>query len=108
MMIACSDGMHRAIFMDGRSLEPDPNPTWMGYSVGHWEGDEIAHPRWIRSEEHKSELQSHRDLHSFPTLRSSDVIFMYGRSLEPDPNPTWMGYSVGHWEGDEIAHPRWI
>src|SRR5215211_7796623 len=26
----------------------------------------------VRSEEHTSELQSHRDLHSFPTRRSSD------------------------------------
>src|ERR671917_438104 len=31
---------------------------------------------WLRrSEEHTSELQSHRDLHSFPTRRSSDLIF---------------------------------
>src|SRR5476649_917578 len=32
--------------------------------------------RWIghdRSEEHTSELQSHSDLHSFPTRRSSDL-----------------------------------
>src|SRR5476649_1697879 len=29
----------------------------------------------IRSEEHTSELQSHRDLHSFPTRRSSDLVF---------------------------------
>src|SRR5215204_5932083 len=28
----------------------------------------------MRSEEHTSELQSHRDLHSFPTRRSSDLI----------------------------------
>src|SRR5882672_5967146 len=28
-----------------------------------------------RSEEHTSELQSHRDLHSFPTRRSSDLSF---------------------------------
>src|SRR5579875_2618998 len=28
---------------------------------------------WPRSEEHTSELQSHRDLHSFPTRRSSDL-----------------------------------
>src|SRR5882672_3315675 len=28
----------------------------------------------IRSEEHTSELQSHRDLHSFPTRRSSDLL----------------------------------
>src|SRR5476649_2556827 len=30
-------------------------------------------PGAIRSEEHTSELQSHRDLHSFPTRRSSDL-----------------------------------
>src|ERR671916_88905 len=29
--------------------------------------------RDVRSEEHTSELQSHRDLHSFPTRRSSDL-----------------------------------
>src|SRR5476649_445437 len=30
-------------------------------------------PAPTRSEEHTSELQSHRDLHSFPTRRSSDL-----------------------------------
>src|SRR5882672_9468298 len=30
-------------------------------------------PGHFRSEEHTSELQSHRDLHSFPTRRSSDL-----------------------------------
>src|ERR1044072_1992234 len=29
---------------------------------------------FTRSEEHTSELQSHRDLHSFPTRRSSDLV----------------------------------
>jgi hypothetical protein len=28
IVMADDDGMHREIFMDGRSLEPDPNPTW--------------------------------------------------------------------------------
>ena len=28
---------YRQIFTDGRKLPKDPNPTWMGYSVGHWE-----------------------------------------------------------------------
>src|SRR5262252_869394 len=40
-------------------------------------GDATArHPRPYpaRSEEHTSELQSHRDLHSFPTRRSSDLV----------------------------------
>src|SRR5579875_1441580 len=33
----------------------------------------------VRSEEHTSELQSHRDLHSFPTRRSSDLCPHYGK-----------------------------
>src|SRR5476649_2829430 len=33
-----------------------------------------------RSEEHTSELQSHRDLHSFPTRRSSDLAASCARS----------------------------
>ncbi len=32
----------RQIFMDGRKLENEPNPSWMGYSVGHWEGDTLV------------------------------------------------------------------
>lgn len=36
------DLVHREIFMDGRQLEKDPNPTWMGYSVGHWDGDNLV------------------------------------------------------------------
>jgi len=34
--------IYRQIFMDGRKLPKDPNPTWMGYSVGHWEGDTLV------------------------------------------------------------------
>src|SRR5215510_5266986 len=30
---------HRTIFMDGRELPKDPNPTWLGYSIGRWDGD---------------------------------------------------------------------
>ena len=32
----------RQIFLDGRALPSDPNPTWMGYSVGHWDGDTLV------------------------------------------------------------------
>jgi hypothetical protein len=33
---------YRQIFLDGRKLPKDPNPTWMGYSVGRWDGDTLA------------------------------------------------------------------
>ena len=29
----------RTIWADGRALPKDPDPTWLGYSVGKWEGD---------------------------------------------------------------------
>jgi hypothetical protein len=29
----------RAIWTDGRALPKDPDPTWYGYAIGHWEGD---------------------------------------------------------------------
>jgi hypothetical protein len=32
----------RQIFMDGRALPKDPNPSWMGYSIGHWDGDTLV------------------------------------------------------------------
>jgi hypothetical protein len=34
--------LYRQIFTDGRGLPEDPNPTWMGYSIGHWEGDTLV------------------------------------------------------------------
>ena len=33
---------YRQIFLDGRSLPKDPNPSWAGYSTGHWEGDTLV------------------------------------------------------------------
>lgn len=33
---------HRSIFLDGRELPKDPNPSWLGYSVGRWEGDTLV------------------------------------------------------------------
>ena len=32
----------RTIWMDGRALPKDPDPTWYGYSVGRWEGDTLV------------------------------------------------------------------
>jgi hypothetical protein len=32
----------RQIHMDGRSLPKDPEPSWMGSSVGRWEGDTLV------------------------------------------------------------------
>jgi hypothetical protein len=36
------DTAYRQIFMDGRTRPVDPQPSWLGYSVGHWEGDTLV------------------------------------------------------------------
>ncbi len=35
-------GGFRQVFLDGRQLPKDPNPTWNGYSIGHWENDTLV------------------------------------------------------------------
>ncbi len=35
-------GAFRQIFLDGRPHPKDLNPTWMGHSVGRWEGDTLV------------------------------------------------------------------
>jgi len=43
LILMLDEGLvYRQIFMDGRPLETDPNPSWMGYSVGHWDGDTLV------------------------------------------------------------------
>jgi hypothetical protein len=42
IVILYEDLAYRQIFMDGRALEPDPHPSFMGYSVGRWEGDDLV------------------------------------------------------------------
>jgi hypothetical protein len=42
MLYESPNSPHRTIFTDGRDLPKDPNPTWLGYSVGRFEGDTLV------------------------------------------------------------------
>ena len=37
-----NQGHYRQIFTDGRGFPKDTPPTWMGYSIGKWEGDRFV------------------------------------------------------------------
>jgi hypothetical protein len=39
MVLYEADTIFRQIFNDGRKLPEDPQPSWLGYSVGKWVGD---------------------------------------------------------------------
>ena len=44
MVVILYEAVHsyRQIFTDGRTFPEDMNPTWFGYSIGHWEGDTLV------------------------------------------------------------------
>ncbi len=42
MMLYEAGTTFRQIFVDGRQHPADPQPTWMGYSIGRWEGDSLV------------------------------------------------------------------
>jgi hypothetical protein len=42
IMYESPNSPHRTIFTDGRGLPEEMSPTWLGYSVGRWEGDTLV------------------------------------------------------------------
>lgn len=42
IMIGETPDPPRQIYLDGRGLPKDPDPTWLGTSVGKWEGDTLV------------------------------------------------------------------
>jgi len=42
ILMLFSDLTYRQVFLDGRPLPDDPNPDWMGYSIGHWDKDTLV------------------------------------------------------------------
>lgn len=42
VMLYERDTTYRQIYTDGRKLPDDPQPTWLGYSVGKWDRDSLV------------------------------------------------------------------
>src|SRR5258708_33520877 len=42
MILYEGDTVYRQIFTDGRKHAETTIPSWMGYSIGHWEGDTLV------------------------------------------------------------------
>jgi hypothetical protein len=65
----------RQVYMDGRGHPKDPNPTWLGHSIGRWEGDTLVVDTvgfngkvWV----------------GFPGLPSSEKLHIAERYTRPD------------------------
>src|SRR5580692_1621822 len=42
LMLYERDTTYRQVYTDGRKLPDDPQPSWLGYSVGKWDGDTLV------------------------------------------------------------------
>jgi hypothetical protein len=65
--------IYRQVFLDGRPLPKNAQPTWMGYSVGKWEGDTLV------VETIGQNGQTWLDMRGLPGTESLKVIERYSR-----------------------------
>jgi hypothetical protein len=66
--------IYRQVFTDGRPLPPaDVQPTWMGYSIGRWEGDTMV------VETVGSNGRTWLDMRGLPATESLRVVERYTR-----------------------------
>jgi hypothetical protein len=90
-------GGHRQVYLDGRKLPADPDPLWLGYSVGRWEGDTLAietigfnDKSWLDAFGH----QHSEDLHVVERLRRRDFGHIYVQLTIEDPKTFVRPFSV--------------
>jgi len=128
------DLTYRQVFIDGRELEEDPLPIWMGYSVGHWEGDTMVvesngyndktwlhawgleHTENLRVTEHYTRRDfGHMDVEvtfndpgTFDKPLQTTIEMVYAADdviLEIVCNESTEG-GVKHWVGDKLSDAR--
>jgi hypothetical protein len=76
----------RFIPLDGRPHPPDPDPTWMGDAVGHWDGDTLVVDTVGFND--KTEVSGYRHteaLHVVERFRRVETGLQYDVTVE-DPN----------------------
>src|SRR5438067_7902967 len=80
-------GTFRIIPTDGTPHQADPDPSWLGDSVGHWEGDTLIVDTIGFNE--KTELQGYRhteSLHMVEKFRRPDFNTIQYEATIEDPN----------------------
>jgi hypothetical protein len=88
--------LYRQIFLDGRELPRDPNPDWMGYSVGRWDEDTLIvetvgfnNRTWLRGDG----VPGSERLHITERIRRLDFGHLEVRATYVDP-----GVLLAPWE----------
>jgi len=72
----------RHIYMDGRKLPPqgEPQPFWYGYSVGHWDGDDlVVETNNLRGADEDSPSDAWLDVNGSPYSRQAKITERFRR-----------------------------
>ncbi len=72
----------RHIYMDGRELPPqgEPQPFWYGYSVGHWDGDDlVVETNNLRGADEDSPYDAWLDVNGSPYSREAKITERFRR-----------------------------
>jgi hypothetical protein len=72
----------RHIYLDGRELPPqgEPQPWWYGYSVGHWEGDDlVVETNNLRGADEDSPYDGWLDVNGSPYTRQARITERFRR-----------------------------
>ena len=72
----------RHIYMDGRELPPqgEPQPWWYGYSVGHWDGNDlVVETNNLRGADEDSPYDGWLDVNGSPYTRQAKITERFRR-----------------------------
>jgi hypothetical protein len=72
----------RYIYLDGRQLPPqgEPQPWWYGYSVGHWDGDDlVVETNNLRGADEDSPYDAWLDVNGSPHSREAKITERFRR-----------------------------
>jgi hypothetical protein len=97
LLMLYSGTFYRQIFLDGRALPNNPNPDWMGYSVGRWDDDTLIVESagfngrtWLRGDG----VPDSEHLHITERIRRADVDHLEVRATYVDPSVLLSPWSV--------------
>ncbi len=84
---------YRQIFMDGRALPVDPQPSWNGYSTAKWEGDTLV----VQTNGLRDDLWM--DMAGTPLTNAATVVERLRR-----PNFGTLEIDINQWSDQECLH----
>jgi hypothetical protein len=109
--------MWREVWMDGREMPKDSDPLWMGYSIGHWDGNDLVvdtanfnDKTWVdgRGHPHSDALKVTERFHRPAADRLDISVTIADPKSYTAPWTTHRSYSLKpHWEiGENYCIPE--